>query len=103
MEIPFTPSPDTAAVLNALLDRLENRVSRASASAANNPLLRTRSVRVRLADLSLPGYFSQTDPEPRLAANQQLQELARHNQLSLSWFPGETGHLLESVTLKADD
>ena len=103
MEIPFTPSPDTAAVLNALLDRLENRVSRASASAANNPLLRTRSVRVRLADLSLPGYFSQTDPEPRLAANQQLQELARHNQLSLSWFPGETGHPLESVTLKADD
>ena len=96
MEISFTPSPDVSAVLNALLDRLENRARRAGAAPGRRP------VKVRLAGLSLPSYFSQTDPEPRLTANRQLQELARYNLLSLDWLPGETGHLLEAVTLKAE-
>ncbi|HJW89765.1 MAG TPA: Wadjet anti-phage system protein JetD domain-containing protein [Anaerolineales bacterium] len=102
MEITFSPSPDVAAVLNALLDRLENRARRANASAASSPLT-PRAVKVRLADLNLPAYFSQTDPEPRLTANQQFQELAWQHLLSLSWLPGETGHLLEAITLQAEE
>jgi hypothetical protein len=103
MEIPFTPSADVAVLLNALLDRLDNRARRAGAPVAGNPPPGTRLLKVRLAELDLPGYFSQTDPEPRLVANQQLQELANHNLVSLSWLPGETGHLLEAVTLKPED
>lgn len=103
MEISFTPSPDIAAALNALLDRLENRARRAGAPTASNLAPGFRPVKARLADLNLPAYFSQSDPEPRLIANQQFQELARHNLISLNWLPGETGHLLEAVTLKSED
>ena len=63
MEISFTPSADVTVALNALLDILERRHSR-------NPALRrdevaehsTRSIKLTLANLPLPTYFSQTDP-----------------------------------------
>jgi hypothetical protein len=50
-------------------------------------------------DLNLPGYVSQLDPDPRQTANEQLQALAQGGFVRLSWLPGETGHLLEAVTL----
>lgn len=91
MEIAFTPSPDVAVVLNALLDKLERRVDHAS-----------RPIKVLLTDLPIPSYFSQTDPEPRLIANQQLQQLAKLGVLTLTWLPGETGHLLAAVILRTE-
>jgi hypothetical protein len=85
-----------------LLDRLENRLRRSGPSLAGNAPA-ARPIKVRLADLDLPGYLSQTDPEPRLIANRQLHELARQKWLDLAWLPGESGHLLESVTLISQD
>lgn len=100
MEICFTPSPDVAALLNALLDRFENRARQAGAPEARGGQPEGRPVKISLSAIDLPGYFSQADPEPRLAANQQLQELARHNLVSLDWSPGQSGHLLEAIGLR---
>jgi hypothetical protein len=99
MELTFTPSADVASLLNALLDRHENRVRRSGFSHPDSGSLAVRSIRIRLTDLDLPGYFSQADPEPRLVANRQFQDVAHQDWIDLAWFPGETGHLLESVAL----
>jgi len=88
MELPFTPSPDVTVTLNALLDILERRAE-----------YTTRSVKVSLATLPIPGYFSQANPEPRLTANEQFNFLEKQGLLQLTWLPGETGHLLQSITL----
>jgi len=94
MEISFIPSPDVIVVLNASLDILERR-------AAQNGTRNTqyRSIKVTLADIPLPHYFSQTDPTPRIVANEQLQLLERANLIHLIWLPGETGYLLQSISL----
>lgn len=96
-EVPFTPSLDVADVLNALLDRLERRapVEAAMTTGARSP----RAVRVSLDELTLPGYASQVDPEPRRLANEQLQWLEQAGAVRLAWQPGEKGHLLEAVSL----
>ncbi len=91
MTISFTPSPDVSVVLNALLDIFERRKSPG-----------TRSIKVNLANLQLPAYFSQTDPLARLTANEQFIALEKATLLQLTWFPGEVGHLLEAVTLKTE-
>jgi hypothetical protein len=88
MEISFAPSPDVNIALNALLDILERRAEHT-----------TRSIKVSLTTLPLPGYFSQTNPEPRLLANEQFSLLERKGLLQLTWIPGETGHLLQSIAL----
>jgi hypothetical protein len=92
MEITFTPSRDVSVVLNALLDILERRLPRDTEHAI-------RSIKVTLTDLSLPNYFSQANPEPRITANEQLIHLEKNGVLHLNWIPGETGHLLQSITL----
>jgi len=94
MEMSFIPSPDVAVVLNSLLDILERRPSE---NGTRN--MQHRSIKVALANLSLPNYFSQTDPTPRIIANEQLQILERANLIQLTWLPGETGHILHSITL----
>jgi hypothetical protein len=95
MEISFSPSPDVAVALNALLDILERRASQNGIHATQY-----RSIKVTLADISLPHYFSQTDPTPRIVANEQLQLLERANLIHLTWLPGETGYILQSITLQ---
>lgn len=110
MDIPFTPSPDVVVILNALLDKFENRAKRNQALrevneteyAPRNTAHASRSIKISLTDLPLPTYFSQTDPEPRLIANKQLQELAKHNIITLAWHPGETNHLLQSIVLNTE-
>jgi hypothetical protein len=87
-EISFTPSADVSVALNALLDILERRAEHT-----------TRSIKVALATLPFPGYFSQATPEPRLTANVQFSLLEKKGLLQLTWHPGETGHLLQSITL----
>ncbi len=88
--ISFTPSPDTVALLNGLLDSFELRGGQPK-----------RAVRVRLSDVEalLPEYYSQTDPTPRVVANEQLTALEREGWVTLEWEPGQKGHLLASVTL----
>ncbi len=88
--LPFTPSLDVATILNALLDVYERH-------DPARPF--TRAIRVRLDELDLPGYASQFDPGPRQTANEQLEALAERGFVRLAWLPGETGHLLETVTL----
>ena len=88
--IPFNPTPDVAAVLNALLDIYERH-------DPTRPF--THAIRVHLDDLDLPGYASQLDPAPRQTANEQLAALAGRGFVRLVWLPGETGHLLEAVIL----
>ena len=95
MEITFSPSPDVVVVLNALLDQFENRARQHANSETGN----TRAIKITLADMALPTYFSQTDPEPRLIANQQLRQLSELGLLNLTWLPGENGHLLNAVML----
>jgi hypothetical protein len=98
-------------ILNALLDRFENRVKRNSALSDVQGTYQTssgthhapRSIKISLTDLPLPTYFSQTDPEPRTIANQQLQILEKCEHLNLIWLPGESGHLLQVITLKTAD
>ena len=95
VEISFTPSPDIAVIINALLDKFESRAKRKTEHT-------TRSIKISLSDVSLPAYFSQTDPAPRLIANEQLAQLEQTGLLTLTWLPGETGNLLQSVTLKTE-
>ena len=87
---PFTPTPDVTTILNVLLDIYERH-------DPTRPF--TRAIRVRLDELDLPGYTSQLDPAPRQTANEQLQALAGRGFVRLAWLQGETGHLLEAVTL----
>ncbi len=91
MTISFAPSPDVSIALNILLDIFERR---------KNP--ESRAIKINLADLPLPTYFSQTDPIARLTANEQFAALETAGLLKLTWFSGETGHLLQSVTLKTE-
>lgn len=86
----FVFTPDVAAILHALLDRYERH-------PAGRPFV--RALRVRLDELALPGYTSQLDPAPRQTTNEQCQALERLGYVRLTWLPGETGHLLEAVTL----
>jgi hypothetical protein len=62
MTISFKPTPDVAAILDHLLDIYERRGGAPK-----------QAVRVNPEDIapSLPGYYSQTDPTPRLTANEQ--------------------------------
>ena len=95
MEISFTPSPDVAVIIHAILDKFENRIQR---NTQHSP----RSIKILLTDIPLPSYFSQTDPSPRLIANDQLTQLERAGLLQLTWLPGETGHLLQSAGLQTE-
>jgi hypothetical protein len=88
--LPFNPTPDVAAILNALLDIYERH-------EPGRPFV--RAIRVRLDDLDLHGYTSQLDPVPRQTANEQLRELEQRGLVRLTWLPGEMGHLLDTVTL----
>lgn len=107
MEISFTPSPDVAVILNALLDKFENRAKRnlviSDSENTYHATLTTphvsRSITIVLDNLDLPSYFSQIDPQSRLIANQQLQTLEQYGLLHLNWLPGETNHLLRSISL----
>ena len=117
IEIAFIPSPDVVVALNALLDILERRplkngthdteISRQvntytgkHAQAGNKSrTTQYRSIKVTLANLPLPTYFSQTDPTPRIIANEQLILLETNGLLKLAWIPGETNHILQSITL----
>jgi hypothetical protein len=93
MTVPFIPTPDVTAILHILLDVYEQR--------GGAP---RRAVRVNLDDVAttLSGYYSQTDPVPRATANEQLEELERHNLVHLAWRPGQMGHLLDAVTLEPE-
>jgi len=93
-QLNFVPSPDVAAILRALLDAYERR-SLESREAGHG----SRTVRYSVTGAPLPGYHSQIDPTPRQTANEQLQTLERLGLVKLDWLPGETGHLLASVTL----
>ena len=87
----FVPTADVAALLHILLDVFERRGGAPQ-----------RAVRVDLEDVAetLPGYYSQTDPNPRVTANEQLARLEAAGLVRLLWQPGQTGHLLEAVTLE---
>ena len=103
MEVSFVPTPDVAVILNALLDKLENRATRSSIVAqAEIPSRVSRSIKIVLDGLNLPAYFSQIDPQSRIIANQQLQTLEQRGLLRLKWLPGETSHLLDSISLKTE-
>ncbi|HEX9839879.1 MAG TPA: Wadjet anti-phage system protein JetD domain-containing protein [Anaerolineales bacterium] len=97
MEISFTPSPDLEVILNTLLDKFEDRFTRYALGNTSHPI---RFPRCNLEDLDLPGYFSQIDPNARIFTNEQLQALEQIGAVKLAWHPGETGHLLQSVTLQ---
>ena len=90
MTIPFKPAPDVRVILSHLLDIYERR--------GGQP---RQVVRVNLDELvaSLPGYFSQLDPHPRVTANEQLAHLVWLEWLQLAWLPGQENHLLKTVTL----
>lgn len=78
--------------LHALLDMYERRYTGPADTAH-------KSIRCDLTSLALPDYHSQIDPVPRQIANEQLQTLEQFGWLKLGWLPGETGHLLASITL----
>ena len=103
MEISFIPTPDVAVVLNALLDKFENRTKRSPVvGEAEGTYRASRSIKVVLDDLDLPSYFSQIDPQARVISNQQLRTLERQGLLQLKWLPGETDHLLHSIAFKGE-
>ncbi len=88
MFISFTPTPDVAVIINHLLDIFERRDGAPK-----------QAVRVQLNQLKLPGYYSQIDPTPRVTTNEQLVRLAQQEWVDLTWEPGQTEHLLDTVTL----
>ncbi len=88
-------------ILGALLDIYERRTRRPRAAVGapdGGPALR-QAVRVRLSELDLPGYFDQTDPHPRRAANQQLAQCAGAGWLAVTWRPLAQGELVDLVSL----
>ena len=94
----FIPSPDVAAVLNTLLDIFERRSQHATRQIGHG----TRSIKITLSEFALPAYFSQTDPQPRITANDQFTQLEKAGLLAITWLSGEKGNLLQSVTLKKE-
>ncbi len=88
----FTPSLDVALILNLILDTLEKR--------AKTPREMRQNIKITLRDISLPAYFSQTDPIPRITSNEQFIALEKANLLQLHWPPGEQGNLLQAVTFQ---
>src|SRR5438132_122688 len=104
MELTFSPSADVTCVLNALLDIYERRLSQAAKLSDNSESQRSsRTIKVDFSAIQLPSYFSQTDPAARLIANEQFIALEKAGVLKLVWLPGETGHLLQSATLKTEN
>jgi hypothetical protein len=99
MELTFSPSADVIVILNALLDIFERRTTQNAKSPTEHA---TRTIKVVLADISLPAYFSQLDPTPRILANEQFIALEKVGGLKLTWIPGETGHLLQSIILQTE-
>ncbi|MGD8403293.1 MAG: DUF2220 family protein [Anaerolineales bacterium] len=99
MEISFIPSPDVAVVLNTLLDIFERRMQHITRKNNHG----TRSIKITLEESELPDYFSQIDPQPRLIANEQFNQLEQAGLLALTWLPGEKGNLLQSITLITED
>lgn len=95
----FTPTPDVGILLNVLLDAYERRGGDPLPQVEDKP---RRAIRVKMDDVvdSLPGYRSQTDPDPRITANAQLVQLERQGLVHLTWQRGQTNHLLEAVTLE---
>lgn len=113
MNTNFVPSPDVAAILHALLDTYERRRlsplpeaealgMRGDSPPPSGEGRGVRAIRLRLDSLPIPGYHSQSDPVPRQTANEQLLSLEALGWVKLAWLPGETGHLLASVTLVPD-
>jgi len=92
----FVPAPDVATILHTLLDVYERRSVESREREGGQG---TRAIRFPVTGAPLPGYYSQIDPTPRQTANDQLQTLERLGLVKLDWLPGETGHLLASVTL----
>src|SRR3990170_3996787 len=97
----FVPSADGTAILHALLDAFERRppLPAGRPETGLGVGASRRAIRCNLDGLPLPAYHSQSDPAPRQIANEQLQALERAGVVKLDWLPGETGHLLASVTL----
>jgi hypothetical protein len=99
----FIPSSDVAVVLNTLLDILERRPAQNGtvhpAAERNGHTPQPRSIKIALANLPLPAYFSQTDPTPRLIANEQFALLEKIGLINLTWLPGENNHILQSIKL----
>jgi hypothetical protein len=93
MTISFVPTRDVAAIIHVLLDVFERRGSAPR-----------RAVRADLDDVAvtLPGYFSQTDPIPRATANEQMDTLEQHGLVRLIWQAGQRGHLLQAVILEPE-
>lgn len=93
MTIPFVLTCDVAAIIHILLDVFERRSSAPR-----------QAVRVDLDDVAvtLPGYFSQTDPVPRVTANEQMDVLEQRGLVRLAWQAGQKGHLLQAVTLEPE-
>ena len=108
LEITFSPSPDVAVVLNALLDIFERRTTQTAKSSTQPATCYPeaqrsgRAIKVSLTDLALPSYFSQLDPTPRILANEQFDALEKAGLIKLIWLPGETGHILQSVKLETE-
>jgi len=104
--LPFVPSPDIAAILNALLDVYERRDRPSAPILQSDPQAgdeRTRrTIRCDVHSMALPGYHSQVDPNARLIANEQLAGLARSGHVRITWLRGQEGHLLECVSLVAE-
>ncbi|MBI4771876.1 MAG: DUF2399 domain-containing protein [Chloroflexi bacterium] len=102
----FVPTLDVSAILHALLDIFERRSLPSPDGTARRETRQraggVRSIRLPLDSLSLPAYHSQNDPAHRRTANEQLQALERAGAVKLAWLPGETGHLLASVSLVPD-
>lgn len=92
----FTPSPDVALILNIILDTLEKRAKNGQPETRQN-------IKITLSEISLPSYFSQTDPTPRIIANDQFLALEKANLLTLNWLSGERGNLLQSIIFQTRD
>lgn len=89
----FTPSPVVAHILHTLLDLYERRYTARLDYTAHQAL------RFDVQAAAQLDYHSQIDPMPRQLINEQLRALEQLGWIKLDWLPGETGHLLASVTL----
>ncbi len=100
MPILFTPSPDVAHTLNLILDTLEKRANTQHETLRQSSGRARQNIKITFQEANLPAYFSQTDPIPRLTANEQFIALEKANLLKLNWLPGETGNLLQSIVFE---
>jgi hypothetical protein len=95
----ITAENSSCAIVQQGSRQVNTYTSKPAQAGNENRVTQHRSIKIALANLTLPTYFSQTDPTPRIVANEQLSLLEKNGTIKLTWLPNENNHILQTITL----